>query len=222
MQTDSDFEIWGPKGRPTLDQLAHKETVPELWTDKRSSNEFSKSQGFVCHDYLRIYDREWSKWRDQEIRLLEIGLNVGASIKLWLEYFTKAKIVGLDIDLDRVRVDRLPNIGRFEAIKGSAFDPYFLQQFVESQNNFEIIIDDGAHFSGPIIMAFQYLWAKVNPGGYYVIEDLTEVNNPESHSAGFPNQIQFAESLLGRIIMGGRSDVDEAFVSKDLVILKKK
>ena len=202
----------------TLDELAHQETVPALWSDKRSPRK--EGEIYICHDYLRLYDREWSKWRDDPIRLLEIGLNVGASVKLWLEYFTQAQIVGMDI-VDFVPKVTLPSPERFTFIKGSQFNPTDLQRLVESQPLFDIVVDDGAHFSGPIIVSFNYLWGHVKPGGYYVIEDLTEVKNPESHSPGFPNQIEFAQSLLSEIIMGQR-DIDEAFVSKDLLMLKKK
>lgn len=199
-----------------MDGLAHQEKVPALWSDKRSK---TPGTDYVGHDYLRFYDREWSKWRDEPIRLLEIGLNVGASIKLWLQYFSQAQIVGVDIVDFVSKVGEL-NPSRFTFIKGSAFDPYFLQRFVESQERFDIIIDDGSHFSGPIAMAHQYLWALVKPGGYYVIEDLGEYNNPESHSAGFPDQMQLCEDILKRVILG--DDVDEAFVSKELVMLRKK
>ena len=212
--------------KPTLDELAHREPVAALWTDKRTRREGDGE--YVLHGYTPFYDREFSKWRDEPIRLLEIGLNVGASIKLWLEYFTKAKIVGMDIadfkfapEIEKSVIDH-GLLNRFEFVKGSQFSPYDLQRFVESQDLFDIIIDDGAHASGPIIMSFNYLWGHVKPGGYYCIEDFREaVNNPASHTAGYPDQVQFAESLLGRILLGER-DVEEAYVSKELLILKKK
>lgn len=207
----------------TLDEIAHREHVPALWTDKRSPNDLSRSKGYVCHDYLKIYDREFSKWRHKPIEFLEIGLNVGASIKMWLQYFDQAHITGMDIiDFQFAMPVDEELLKRFTFYKGSAFSPYDLQKFVEAHPAlFDIIIDDGCHFSGPIIMAFNYLWAHVKPGGYYVIEDLGEVRNPESHSPGYPTQIEFAESLLGRVIHG-RDDIEEAFVSKELVILRKK
>lgn len=203
--------------RMSMDELAHLETVPELWSDKRSPRK--EGEIYICHDYLKRYDREWSKWRDEPIRLLEIGLNVGASVKLWQDYFTQAHIVGVDIAdfVPKVKID--PD--RFTFVKGSAFDPYFLQRFMETEALFDIIIDDGAHASGPIIMAFNQLFGHVKPGGYYIIEDFAEVKNLESHSPGYPNQIEFAQTLLGNILLGER-DIDEAFVSKELLILKKK
>lgn len=204
--------------RLSMDELAHLEKVPELWSDKRSK---TPGTDYVGHDYLRFYDREWSKWRDEPIRLLEIGLNVGASVKLWQQYFSQAIIHGIDINEFKPKVE-IPDPARFVFHHGSAFDPYFLQRFLESEpKQFDIIIDDGSHFSGPIAMAFTYLWPHVKPGGYYVIEDLGEVRNPESHSPGYPNQVQFAQELLGKIILGD-DDVDEAFVSKELVMLRKK
>lgn len=207
--------------RLSLDELAHKEPVAALWTDKRTRREGDGD--YVLHGYTPFYDREFSKWRDEPIRLLEIGLNVGASIKLWLEYFTKAQIVGMDI-LDfnfAMQVDEELK-KRFTFVKANQFSPYDLQRFVETQELFDIIIDDGAHASGPIIMSFNYLWGHVKPGGYYCIEDFREaVNNPASHTEGFPDQIQFAESLLGRVLLGER-DVEEAHVSKELLILRKK
>lgn len=207
--------------RFTLDELAHRETVAALWTDKRTRREGDGE--YVLHGYTPFYDREFSKWRDEPIRLLEIGLNVGASVKLWLEYFTKATVVGFDIeDFNAKRRLLLPDESRFQFVQGNQFSPYDLQRFVENQELFDIIIDDGAHASGPIIMSFNYLWGHVKPGGYYCIEDFREcVNNPASHTPGYPDQVQFAESLLGRILLGER-DVEEAHVSKELLMLKKK
>lgn len=212
--------------RSTLDELAHDEPIPRLWTDKRTRRE--GDDDYILHGYLPIYDREFGQWRDEPIRMLEIGLNVGASIKLWLQYFTKAQIVGFDIadfkfapEIEQFVMD-YGLLKRFNFYRGDALNPADLQRFVESQPEpFDIIIDDGAHSSGTIITAFHHLWPRVKPGGYYVIEDITEVKNIASHTPGLPNQRQFAETLIGQIIMG-ENDIAEAFVSKDLVMLRKK
>lgn len=202
-----------------MDAIAHRETIPELWSDKRSPRK--EGEIYVCHDYLKIYDREWTKWRDQPIRLMEIGLNVGASIKLWLEYFTQADIVGVDIADFQSKVGLFdPN--RFNFLKGDQFDVNFWNE-VKSKypQGFDIIIDDGAHSSGPIITSFACMWGSVRPGGYYVIEDLTEVKNLASHTPGYPDQIEWARELLAGAIMGD-VDIEEAFVSKDLIMVRKR
>lgn len=206
--------------RPTLDQLAHREPVAELWTDKRTRRDGDGN--YVLHGYLPIYEREWSKWRDEPIRIMEIGLNVGASVKLWMDYFTKARIIGVDIADFKPRVE-FSDPARFKFVRGDAMDLGFWDKFrneIEPER-LDIIIDDGAHSSGTIVAAFTAMWKHVKPGGYYVVEDLTEFLNPASHTHGFPDQLMFSLSVLERTIMG-HNDVDEAFVSKDLMMLRKK
>lgn len=197
-----------------MDEIACLETNPELWTDKRSAKE-----GFICHDYFRIYEREWSKWRDKPIRLMEIGLNRGASIKVWLEYFTQAEVYGVDIAVFKNEVGIMSE--RFHFIQGDQSDTVFWENFKQSYHPFDVIIDDGCHFSGPIHIAFKSLWGFVNPGGYYVVEDLTEVRNPESRTQGFPNQIEFVQNLIEPVVFGS-NDIDEILVSKDLCVIRKK
>lgn len=200
--------------RPTMDEIACRETVPELWTDKRSPKE-----GYICHDYYRIYEREFSKWRDVGIQMMEIGLNRGASLKVWLEYFQKATVYGVDIDLSRVTELTAPNSERCMLVRGDQSDRVFWEEFKDAW--FDIIIDDGCHFSGPIHVAFQCLWPRVFPGGYYVVEDISEVRNPDSRTTGFPNQLEFVQNLIEPVIFGS-NDIDEVMVSKDLCVLRKK
>jgi len=207
--------------RPTLDQLAHLETVPALWTDKRTRRNGDLAE-HVLHGYTPYYDREFYKWRDQPIRLMEIGLNVGASIKLWLEYFTQADIVGVDIAPFESKVGLFdPN--RFNFLQGDQMDVNFWNE-VKSKypKGFDIIIDDGAHSSGAIQTSFACMWGAVKPGGYYVIEDIGECwNNPASHTPGYPTQVEHAKSLAAVALEGGL-DIEEIHVSKELVMIKKR
>lgn len=207
--------------RPTLDQIAHREQDPPKWSDKRSA---IPGQPHICHNYLQFYDRLWTPLRDEPIRLMEIGLNKGASIKLWLEYFQKGQIIGVDIN-EFVNEVGIPeeHLHRFIFEKGSQFSPYFWERFKEKEPQpFDIIIDDGAHTSGAIILSFNMLWGRIKPGGYYVIEDITEVNNPASHSPGYVDHLEFSLDKLGHTLMGEAEDIQEAYIMKDLLILRKK
>ena len=49
------------------------------------------------HCYGRLYDHLFSPFKDKKIDLVEIGIEHGASIVSWREYFTKANIIGIDI-----------------------------------------------------------------------------------------------------------------------------
>ena len=39
---------------------------------------------------------------------------------------------------------------------------------------FDVIIDDGLHYDETQVKTMENLWARVRPGGYYIIEDVTE------------------------------------------------
>ena len=57
--------------------------------------------------FLEIYERYLKDYQDKEIKILEIGVDKGASLKMWREYFSKATICGLDIDKKDFRIDKV-------------------------------------------------------------------------------------------------------------------
>ena len=49
--------------------------------------------------YFDIYERHFSRFRNKEVVILEIGVFQGGSLQMWKEYFgDKAKIYGVDIE----------------------------------------------------------------------------------------------------------------------------
>ena len=48
------------------------------------------------HNYTKIYFHYFSKIKHEKIKLLEIGVFNGASIKMWKDFFPNATIYGLD------------------------------------------------------------------------------------------------------------------------------
>lgn len=69
-----------------------KDTLVKLFEEKKYST--SKN---TTHSYLPIYDKLFSRFKDKEINMLEVGVADGGSIELWNDYFTKATIFGFDI-----------------------------------------------------------------------------------------------------------------------------
>ncbi|HMH33204.1 MAG TPA: hypothetical protein VK543_09260, partial [Puia sp.] len=62
-------------------------------------NSNTKRRIFKWHHYFEIYDRHFSRFRNKEINILEIGVLHGGSLQMWKEYFgPKAKIYGIDIN----------------------------------------------------------------------------------------------------------------------------
>lgn len=191
----------------TLDEIAHKETDYKLWTDKRSGDGMG---------YLPIYERYFAKWRNEPIRFLEIGVNMGASIILWLEYFPNALITGVDIE-PKTR----PVHERYRFVQGDQMDKNFWRTLIEGQPQFDIIIDDGGHRNDQIETSYWCLWQHVKPGGLYCIEDLGAAYSPDCNRPGFGNTIEFIKLLCDRINMS-RGDMESLHFYRELAIITKK
>lgn len=138
----------------TLDELAI-----EFGTDKSSA----------AHDYARTYDGLFRHLRDAPIRLLEIGVKTGASIRMWEEYFPHASITAVDLSMRKARHKLL----RARVHLGDASNPEFLTKVYQERGPFDIVIDDSSH-TIPVAQAIvDVLWPNwIKPGGCLVIEDV--------------------------------------------------
>ena len=155
---------------------------------------FGSDKASTWHDYLPTYEQYLLPYRKQSVRLLEIGVQGGASLKMWHEYLPSAAVIGLDIKEDCWH----PGPGNFPRVviqHGDQSDQSCLAQ-VQRQGPFHIVIDDGSHVSRDQIMSFSFLFRKLLPGGIYVIEDINS-----SFWRGFANVGNtLVEFLCGRVV----------------------
>ena len=114
--------------------------------------------------YFTVYDGTLSVLRDKPIRLLEIGVFKGESMRMWEAYFPFAEIIGLDIDPECVKYQN----DRVKIVIGDQRDECLLQ----SLGVFNIIIDDGGHNPDEQMKSFEILYPFLNHGGWYFIEDI--------------------------------------------------
>ena len=135
-----------------LDKLAIKHE-----TDKSS----------LGHNYVKYYSIFFEALKENPIKLLEIGIDKGGSLRMWQEYFPNSVIHGIDII----------NCTKYESnqIKTHIVDQSKvsdLRLFIENwKDYFDVIIDDGSHRSMDIILSFSELFPYLKSGGYYIIED---------------------------------------------------
>jgi len=117
--------------------------------------------------YLFVYEQLFRPFQNEAISILEIGVQSGASLRVWADYFPNAHISGIDL--------RIPfgSFGeRINIFQGDQADRHFLQDVINDAGPFDIIIDDGSHKPFDWCISFNKLFSALNPGGYYVIEDL--------------------------------------------------
>lgn len=142
----------------TLDQIGIKHG-----TDKSSK----------CHQFLDFYDNVFKDYRHKEIKILEIGIDKGASIAMLREYFTKAEIHATDVIqsyLENMENKKLYNVkcNYLDQSNKESLEKYF-----DDHGTFDIIIDDGSHKMSHQKLTFNVCMDKgLNEKGIYVLEDL--------------------------------------------------
>lgn len=122
------------------------------------------------HHYLEDYDRLFKPYQNG-CSILEIGLALGDSIKLWDMYFENSKIFGVDITLVFQPSDYKNKVKLIEA---DATKPEFLDHI--KNDSFSIVIDDGSHMEKDQITTFNLLKPKMEKGGIYIIEDILNID----------------------------------------------
>lgn len=116
--------------------------------------------------FFPIYEKYFKDFRNKNINLLEIGIDKGDSLRIWSDYFPNANICAIDIEKKDF------NIKNVNIFIGDQSDNQFLENIASKYKYFDIIIDDGSHFSKDIISSFNTLYPYLKNDGFYIIEDL--------------------------------------------------
>ena len=132
---------------------------------------FYTHEGNLVHKwdhYFEIYERHFSKYIDQPVNILEIGVSHGGSLQLWKKYFgNKANIYAIDINPECKKLEE----ERVKIFIGSQSDEQFLQGVLQDLPELDIILDDGGHTMIQQIVSFENLYFKLREGGIYMVED---------------------------------------------------
>ena len=132
-------------------------------TDKSNLN-----QSFNGMTYLDIYHKNFQHLKYKKVKLLELGVQGGNSIRTWKRYFRKGLLVGLDFDKSCIQhIEK-----RVKIYIGDQKDLQLLNLIHKENGLFDIIIDDASHINELSITSFKFLFNKLKKGGSYVIEDL--------------------------------------------------
>ena len=158
--------------------------------DKRLINKYQH--------YFDVYDRHFSKYKGQEITIVEIGVSQGGSLQMWRSYFgPKAKIWGIDID-PRCKLLEEQNTN---IIIGSQEDENFLESIYDITGPIDILIDDGGHTQKQQITTFNILFDKIKDDGVYLCEDV-HTSYWLSYGGGHKRKgtfIEFAKNLIDKL-----------------------
>jgi len=121
----------------------------------------------IIHDYLKKYEKYFPFDRSDKLKILEIGVLNGSSVKTWKEYFFNSEIIGIDINSDCKKYEE----DRIHIEIGDQTDEVFLDYVSKKYGYFDLILDDGSHINSHVIKSFKFLFNYVKPQGLYVVED---------------------------------------------------
>jgi len=177
--------------RPNLHEISLKYGTDKSWSK-----------------YTYIYDSYFNMYVYKPMRILEIGIAGGGSLRMWEEYFPNAKIYAVDINPDCV----IHASDRTHVFIGDATDIEFFKRevFPVSGTEFDLIIDDASHRNDHIIMTMNNLFPYVALGGHYVVEDFaaTAVRNSEWYVPyrGYETFLDYVSYLQQEINFRGVTD----------------
>jgi hypothetical protein len=147
----------------------------------------------VTHFYLHHYDKLLSPSRHSKLKLLEIGIYKGSSIRMWREYFPNAEIHCVDIN--RIDLSDMMNTHQHTV---DCDNKEALKNLASQVGDFDIIIDDGGHTMRQQQNALDVFWPSLKPGGIFIMEDIhTSFKHLYNHcnSENQPTTYDLLESL---------------------------
>ena len=150
----------------------------------------------TSHNYLQIYAKIFERYNAQkEIKFLEIGAgDIGASHKMWRDYFPEAQIFCFDPfhlpGQKETLQEELIQHG-VKVFQGNQLVREDLKKFLDIYGgDFDVIIDDAAHMPDAIQISLGCLFPFLKNGGLYIVEDLITATSRQSRIEQVNNNIK--------------------------------
>ena len=185
------------KPKKNLDKIIlEKKNLDDLF------NYFESDKGSVIlkkypgHEYGRFYEKHLSKYRNEDLNILEIGTYYGGSVAAFYFYFKNANIFCIDKNFKfKFKSSR---VKFFNCDTSNESDLSSFMEFIKKENckKFDLIIDDGSHLLSDIKKNFLFFFNLLNSGGYYVIEDF---NQPKYYEGA--NDLKNNEQLIDDLLV---------------------
>jgi predicted O-methyltransferase YrrM len=139
---------------------------------------FGSDKSSLGHGFSDFYSKYLNKFKDKDIKILEIGSYAGASAAAFAKHFLNSKIYCFDINISKFTFfSKKIDVYGLD-IKNIKKVYLTIDEIINNSNKefFDIIIDDGSHYLSDILCTFKTLFKYVKNKGYYVIEDYKHPN----------------------------------------------
>ena len=182
----------------------------------------------IKHVLTEIYGPLFNHLRDEPIKLLEIGVRWGGSLAMWREFFPKAQIYGVDVDLSQATQKGMERTGQakykdientlevlkgVKMIQGDGYNKDFAEKHFKDMK-FDIIIDDGMHDEPSLIKYFNVYRHFLKKGGYLMSEDINSMDLARAVINNFDGPINNM-SIIDRMHCSPRGRAERLIMYKD-------
>jgi hypothetical protein len=148
------------------------------------------------HKFCNFYDHHLSSIRYDKLKIFEIGIFDGASLRMWEEYFPNSTIYG--VDLLEYTTSKLINEGRIKSFQLDAGNKELLLKFKKDHGPFDIVVDDGSHFTNHQWISWEvfsddskiFIWEDLHSSR---IEHYMRGNDPRGYPLDFAKQLYITE-----------------------------
>jgi hypothetical protein len=131
----------------------------------------------TTHSYIEVYEKLLEPWRELPLRMLEIGLYNGDSLRMWEEYFTHGEVWGIDRALRPDKeTDLRPMIaegGHHIAILDATDRTAVAREFGRAE--FDIVIEDASHRLEDTLQIYANFHSRFLPT-LYIVEDIQNID----------------------------------------------
>jgi len=157
----------------------------------------SRTDKDTTHSYLDLYQSLLEKKKETAVKVLEIGIHKGGSIKMWDDFFINADVYAVDI-LPKERMwEELLNKESIHLYNSEdAYNPGFVQnEFIDNELQFDVMLDDGPHTLQSMIQFIKHYLPMLKSDGILIIEDVQQMEwldiLKENVPSNFRNYIQY-------------------------------
>jgi predicted O-methyltransferase YrrM len=157
--------------------------IGKIYDTDKTSQRNDVSDYRHCHPYTLFYDGLFKEKKDEKLKIAELGILYGASLRMMKDYFTNADIYGFEYNNDFINHYK-QNFDN-SRITLSNIDVTKADSIVEAFDNtnvlYDIIIDDTTHQMEDQIRIIENVYKYLKPGGVLIIEDIFKAYNENEY-----------------------------------------
>jgi SAM-dependent methyltransferase len=146
--------------------------ISELLLKYKTDKNYGTIDPVLGHCYGDSYGKIFQRFsKDDNLSLLEVGIQKGGSLVAWKEFFKNSNVYGIDIFNEVIEEYKRNDV---QYIFSDVKDNLVLKKIKNIK--FDIIIDDGSHYLDDVLFVVSNFLSLLNDNGILIVEDC---QNPE-------------------------------------------